>query len=133
LLVTLPATTQIYIFNNDTGHTDYDIEFQIEGSSQPPLVVGAGNVATVLSDAQNLYLLTSTASNIFYAVNGIATAPSYSFLADTTTGMYLDGTNILGLAANGVELIKIDNTNTLQPLVTVAAQLKAKLISGGTF
>ena len=133
LLITLPATTQIYIFNNDTGHTDYDIEFQIEGSSQPPLVVGTGNVATVLSDAQNLYLLTSTASNIFYAVNGIATAPSYSFLADTTTGMYLDGVNILGLAANGVDIIKIDNTNTLQPVVTVAAQLKATLISGGTF
>ena len=133
LTVTLPATTQIYILINATGHSDYDIEFVVEGSMSPPLVVGTGNIATVLSDGQNLYLLTSTATNIFYAVDGIATAPSYSFLSDSSTGMYLPGTGILGLAANGVEIIDIDNTNTSQPLVTVNATLNAQLISGGTF
>lgn len=133
LTVTLPATTQLYIFLNDTGRSDYDIQFVIEGSLQPPLVVGTGNVATVLSDSQNLYLLTSTSTNIFYAVNGLAAAPSYSFLSDSTTGMYLRGANILGLAANGMEIIDIDNTNTLQPEVNVYATLNAELISGGTF
>jgi hypothetical protein len=133
LTVTLPATTQIYILINATGHADYDIEFVIEGSLSPALTVTTGNIATVLSDGQNLYLLTSSASNIFYAVNGVAGAPSYSFLSDSTTGMYLPGVNILGLAANGVEMIDIDNTNTLQPLVTVNAELRAQLISGGTF
>ena len=133
LTVTLPATTQIYILINATGHSDYDIEFVVEGSMSPPLVVGTGNIATVLSDGQNLYLLTSTATNIFYAVDGIATAPSYSFLSDSSTGMYLPGTGILGLAANGVEIIDINNTDTLNPLVTVNATLNAQLISGGTF
>lgn len=133
LTVTLPSTTQIYILANNTGHSDYDIEFQIQGSSQPPLVVGTGNIATVLSDSQNLYLLTSTTSNIFYAVDGIVTAPSYSFLTDSTTGMYLPGANILGFAANGTDMITIDNTNTLQPEVIVNATLTANLISGGTF
>jgi hypothetical protein len=133
LTVTLPATTQIYILINATGHSDYDIEFVVEGSMSPPLVVGTGNIATVLSDGQNLYLLTSTATNIFYAVDGIATAPSYSFLSDSSTGMYLPGIGILGLAANGVEIIDIDNTDTLNPLVTVNAALNAQLISGGTF
>lgn len=133
LTVTLPATTQIYIFVNSTGHADYDIQFQVEGSSQPPLVVGTGDIATVLSDSQNLYPLTSTASNIFYAVNGIAAAPSYSFISDPTTGMYLQGTNVLGLAANGVDMVVIDNTNTSAPMVSVNGQLNANLISGGTF
>lgn len=133
LTVTLPATTQIYIFINATGHADYDIQFQIEGSSQPPLVVGTGDIATVLSDSQNLYPLTSTASNIFYAVNGIAAAPSYSFISDPTTGMYLQGANVLGIAANGIDMIVVDNTNTADPIVTVDATLNAKLISGGTF
>lgn len=133
LTVTLPATTQIYIFANNTGHSDYDIQFQIEGSSQPPLVVGTGNIATVLSDSQNLYLLTSTAANIFYAVDGIVTAPSYSFLTDSTTGMYLPGANILGLAANGTNMINIDNTDILNPAVNVNATLTAQLISGGKF
>jgi len=133
LTITLPATTQIYIFINDTGHADYNVQFQIEGSAQPPLVVATGNIATVLSDSQNLYLLTSTSSNIFYAVNGIATAPSYSFISDATTGMYLPGSNILGFAANGVEVAYIDNTNTLLPKFKINATLTANLISGGTF
>jgi hypothetical protein len=133
LTVTLPATTQLYIFINDTGHSDYNIQFQIEGSSQPPLVVGTGNIATVLSDSQNLYLLTSTATNIFYAVDGIAAAPSFSFITDATTGMYLEGSNILAFSANGIQMAYMDNTNTLLPKMQVNATLTADLISGGTF
>ena len=133
LTVTLPATTQLYIFLNDTGHADYNIEFEIEGSAQPPLVVTTGNIATVLSDSQNLYLLTSTASNLFYAVDGIAAAPSYSFISDATTGMYLVGSNILGFSANGVQMAYMDNTNTLLPKMKVNATLTADLIRGGTF
>jgi hypothetical protein len=47
--------------------------------------------------------------------------------------MYLPGAGILGLSANGDELINIDNSNVLQPKVTVNAELSATLISGGTF
>ena len=133
LTVTLPATTQIYILINATGHSDYNIEFVVENSLSPALVVATGNIATVLCDGQNLYLLTSSASNIFYAIDGIASAPSFSFISDSTTGMYLPGINILGLSANGVEMINIDNTDTLQPQVRVSATLNAQLISGGTF
>jgi hypothetical protein len=133
LTVTLPATTQIYILINSTGHTDYNIQFQIEGSSQPPFVLENNIIATVLSDGQNIYLLTYSTTNIFLANNGSAISPAFSFINDTTTGMYLAGINVLGLAANGVEMINIDNTNTLQPLVTVDATLNARLISGGTF
>jgi hypothetical protein len=133
LTVTLPATTQIYILLNSTGQPSYDIEFVIEGSAQPPFVLENGIVATILCDGDNIYLLTSAAANIYYAVNGSAASPSFSFITDTTTGMYLQGVNVLGLAANGIEVISIDNTNTLQPLVTVNATLNAQLISGGTF
>jgi hypothetical protein len=133
LTVTLPATTQIYILINATGHTDYNVQFQVQGSSQTPLVVTTSDIATVLSDGQNLYLLTSTASNLFYAVNGSAAAPSFSFLSNTSTGMYLPGHNILGLAVNGLEMIDMNNTNVLQPLVTINATLNAQLIAGGTF
>jgi hypothetical protein len=133
LTVTLPATTQIYILINATGHTDYNIQFQIEGSSQPPFVLENNIIATVLSDGQNIYLLTYSTTNIFLANNGSAVSPAFSFINDTTTGMYLAGINVLGLAANGVEIVNIDNTNTLQPLVTIDATLNAQLISGGTF
>ena len=133
LTVTLPAITQIYILINATGHTDYNLEFTIEGSSQPPFVLENGIIATILSDGQNIYLLTTATTNIFLAKNGSAGAPSFAFINDTTTGMYLPGINVLGLAANGVEIVNINNTNTLQPLVIINAELRAQLISGGTF
>ena len=70
---------------------------------------------------------------MFYAANGTASVPSYSFNNDTATGMYLVGSSILGLTANGHEIIQMDNSNLSAPLVTVNATLKAQLIPGGTF
>jgi len=118
---------------NNTGETGYDVTFQITGSAQPPLTLSTGGVATVLSDGQNLYSLTQSSSGLFYAADGSAAAPSFSFNNDTTTGLYLAGNGILGITANGNELIDVDGSNLLQPLVTVNATLNAELISGGTF
>jgi len=133
LAVTLPAITQIYILVNNTNQTGYNITFQNQGSSQPPLVLSAGNVLTVLSDGLNLFPLTTASTGLFYAANGTAALPSYSFNNDTTTGMYLVGSSILGLTANGHEIIQMDNSNLSVPLVTVNATLNAQLIPGGTF
>jgi len=133
LAVTLPAITQIYVLVNNTGETGYDITFQITGSAQPPLTLSTGGVATVLSDGQNLYSLTQSSSGLFFAADGSAASPSFSFNNDTQTGLYLAGSGILGITANGNELIDVDGSNLLQPLVTVNATLNAQLISGGTF
>ena len=133
LAVTLPAITQIYVLVNNTGETGYDITFQITGSAQPPLTLSTGAVATVLSDGQNLYSLTQSSSGLFFAADGSAAAPSISFNNDTQTGLYLAGSGILGITANGNELINVDGSNILQPLVAVHATLNAQLISGGTF
>ena len=133
LAVTLPAITQLYVLYNNTGHTNYNITFQNQGSSQPPLTITAGNVYTILSDGTNLYILTQATAGIYYASNGSQTVPSYSFISDTTTGMYLVGTSVLGLTANSNQIMKLDNSNLSQPLVTVNGRLTATSISGGTF
>ena len=133
LAVTLPAITQLYILVNNTNQTGYNITFQNQGSSQPPIVIATGSIVTVLSDGENLYVLTSSSTGLFYAANGTAGAPSFSFNNDTTTGMYLVGSGILGLTANGHEIAQLDNSNLLAPLVTINAQLNAQLITGGTF
>ena len=133
LAVTLPAITQLYVLSNNTGHTNYNITFQNQGSSSPALILSAGNIATVLSDGTNLYLLTQASTGLYYAANGSQTIPSYSFNNDTTTGMYLVGTSVLGLTANSNQIMKLDNSNLSQPLVTVNARLTATSISGGTF
>lgn len=133
LAVTLPAITQIYVLVNNTNQSGYDITFQNDGSSQPPLVLEAGAVATVLSDGLSLFPLTASTTGIFFASDGSAGAPSFSFNNDQTTGMYLVNTGVLGLSANGVEIIDIDNSDTLNPLVSINARLYAQLINGGTF
>ena len=133
LAVTLPAITQLYIMVNNTNQSGYNITFQNQGSSQTPLALTTGNIYTLLSDGQFLYILNSSSSSIFKAVNGNAGAPSYSFLNDNTTGMYLPGVGILGLSANGVEVINMDNTNLSAKVTTINARLTADLISGGQF
>jgi len=133
LAVTLPAITQLYIINNSTNQTGYNITLQNQGSSQTPLTVSTGNIYTILSDGLFLYILNASSSSTFKAINGTAGAPAYSFLNDITTGMYLPGVGVLGLAANGVELIDINGSNLSSPQVNVKAQLNATLISGGAF
>jgi hypothetical protein len=97
------------------------------------LILPAGNIFTVLSDGANLYTLTSASTGLFYAANGSAALPSFSFTNDTTTGVYLVGTGVLGLTANGTKIVNLDGSNPTAPAVNVVASLNAELISGGTF
>jgi len=133
LAVTLPAVTQLYILQNSTGSTGYNITFQISGSTQTPFILQNGQIVTVLSDGNNIYPLTQSSSGIFSAANGSQTAPSFTFNSDQLTGMYLEGTGVLGLTANGSEIMSLNGTNPSQPIVNVKAELIANLITGGTF
>jgi hypothetical protein len=47
--------------------------------------------------------------------------------------MYLASNNILGLTANGVNMMLLNNSAPLDPQVSTTARFNAKLISGGTF
>lgn len=131
--VTLPATTQLYVLVNNTGQPSYNITFQISGSLQTPINLGDGQVALVLSDGNFLYVISQTTTTSFLAINGSAAAPSYSFINDNNTGMYLVGTSVLGFSANSTNMLEIDNTNTLDPQMSTPATFNAGLIGGGTF
>jgi hypothetical protein len=132
LTVILPATTQIYILGNDTLGP-YNLFFEVSGTSQPATPVTPGSVVLVLSDGNNLYVISQSATTAFFANDGTAATPSFSFLNDTTTGMYLANIGVLGLTANGVEMINIDNSNPFDPQISTPATFTAALISGGTF
>lgn len=133
LEVDLPAVTELYVFVNNTNQSVYSISFKIAGSSQDPIPVSSGGTALVLSDGNLLYLLSSANSTSFQAINGSASAPSYSFITDTNTGMYLKSSNQLGLSANGTEMVLINNSNPSDPQVSTPATFNAALIGGGTF
>lgn len=133
LAVTLPATTQLYVLVNDTNQPSYNITFQVSGSLQTPITLSNGSVLLVLSDGNFLYVISQVTTGIYFANNGSAAAPSFSFTNDNATGMYLGGVNVLGLSANGSNMMLLDNTNTLDPQVSTPATFNAGLISGGTF
>ena len=133
LNVTFPGITQLYVLVNSTGQSGYNITFQISGSSQTPIVLTDGQTALVLSDGNFLYVLTQTTTGVYLANNGSAGSPSFSFNADQTTGMYLVGTSILGLTANGTQILNLDGSNTSDLQVSTAATFNAALIPGGTF
>jgi hypothetical protein len=87
----------------------------------------------VLSDGNSLYSLNVTTTGLFLASNGSVTTPSFSFLSDGHTGMYLVGTSTLGFTANSTQMLRIDNTNTMSPQISTPATFTAGLISGGAF
>lgn len=131
--VELPAITQLYVVNNNTNQSGYNVTFQVSGSSQAPVPISTGVVSLLLSDGLNIYTLTSVGASTFFAADGTAAAPSFSFLNDLATGLYLKSTSVLGISAGGTEMIAVDNSNPLSPHVDVAATLTATLIEGGTF
>ena len=134
--VDLPAVTELYVFVNNTNQSVYSISFKIAGSSQDAIPVAAGSTALVLSDGNILYLLSASSSTSFQAINGSASAPSYSFISDTNTGMYLASSNQLGLSANGTNMLLLNNSNPAAPVVSTPATFSAtnyENVSGGTF
>lgn len=131
--VTLPATTQLYILVNNTGQPSYNVTFVVSGSLQTPITLSDGQTALVLSDGNFLYVISQTTSTSFQAINGSAGAPSYSFISDNNTGMYLVGASVLAFSANSIQMLEMDNTNTLDPQMRTPATFNAGLISGGTF
>lgn len=134
LNVLLPATTQLYILVNDTGAAPYNVTFQISGSSQAPIPLGPGTVATVLSDGNFLYVLSQNTTSFYYAADGSAAVPSFSFINDTATGMYLNSVNILGLTVNGSDMMLLDNTTPGSETIITPAEFTAEGgIKGGTF
>lgn len=134
LNVLLPAITQVYILSNDTNQSGYAITFQVTGSSQAPVPLSNGSSIILLSDGENLSILSSQSiTGNFLANNGSAGSPSYSFTSDTSSGMYLKNIHYLALAAYGIDMLKIDATNLGNLQMSTPAQFNAALIAGGTF
>lgn len=133
LTVTLPPITQQYCLLNQTGAGGYDIIFTIAGTSAS-YVLSSGHAAVVISSGPNLVVISDVALASFFAINGSASAPPFSFSLDSHSGMFLRSTSILGLSANSVEMLTINNTNTSAPIITTPAAFTALGgISGGTF
>ena len=134
LTIEWPAITQLYVVNNNTGHIDYDLIFQVTGSLSTPLTIGNGVTALILSDGATLSILASqSATGSFLANDGTEALPSFSFTSDTSSGMYLIANHHLGLTAHGTKMLDLDATNLSNLQLSTDAQFNAALIAGGSF
>lgn len=133
LNVLLPEITQIYVINNNTGQSGYNVTFQVSGSTQPPLAFANGVTALMLSDGANLYILTQSTTGVYYADDGSAASPSYTFTSDTNTGLYLDSSGDLRAVANGTDILVMDGSTPGSFVVSTPGEFKAGKIAGGTF
>jgi hypothetical protein len=134
LTIELPAITQLYVLNNNTGHIEYDLIFQVTGSLSTPLTIGNGVTALVLSDGATLSILASqSATGTFLANDGTESNPAFSFTSDTSSGMYLIGNHHLGLTAHGTKMLDLNASNLSDLQLSTDAQFNAALIAGGSF
>ena len=140
LEVILPATTSLYVLINDTTTALYDISFSISGSMATPTVLAPGSIITALSDGNQLIILSQSSAVYFYGADGSSALPTFSFLNDTSTGMYLNNTGVLGLTANGADILILDNSVPSSPLVSTSADVTTSAtitaeggVLGGTF
>lgn len=135
LYVTLPAITQLYVFISTISSLAYNVIINVSGSTSPPFVLTSGAVVIAGTDGGTVFPISQTSSiaNLI-AANGSATAPSFSFTNSLNTGMYLASAGVLGLTANGIQLLNLNGSNTgnLQ-LSTTATFTATGGIAGGTF
>lgn len=134
LNIDLPPITQIYVFENNTSQPGYDLVFNIAGSLATPLVVANNTVVLAVSDGTTLTALNiGTVFGIFQAYDGSVLAPSFTFLNETGTGMYLANPNVLGFTVDGTGMLEIDNSNPATPVSNFTGRVNADSIAGGTF
>jgi hypothetical protein len=132
LEIILPPITQMYILANTTS-PGYSLSFLVSGSTAIPVTVPYNAITTVLSDGNQLFVISQTLTGTYLANNGSFAAPAYSFTNDQQSGMYLQGTGIPAIAALGTEMIAFDNSISGSPVVRSLVPFNAVSISGGTF
>lgn len=95
------------------------LKFNLSGASGSNLndLIGSGDtwkISTVGDASFNSITVNSinggaiTSSGNFRAANGTNSSPSYSFSNSTAVGLYLPGTNQLGIATSGTDRMRID-------------------------
>lgn len=91
-------------------------------------VVGAGRLGVTTSGSQLLIFETDRIRPIKYISNiaGSAAAPSYSFEADETDGMYRSAANEVSIACNGVQEFIVTTTGCSADDFTATSDIRLK-------
>ena len=131
LLVTLPATANLYALINATGSSAYTLSFQLSGSAQTPIVVAPNTQAFIASDGISLYILNTTVLGGIQLNDGTAAAPTLNFLSETNTGLYKAGGYQPAFAVGGQNILTLNGSDPNNKRVISPAAATFRSISGG--
>jgi len=99
-IIIVPSTVQLYAFsNNTTGAYTFTVKTSVVGGTQ--LTIASGQTSLAICDGTNVYNAQTATSSVASSLtlgNGSYSAPALNFAGDNTTGVYLVGSGILGLA-----------------------------------
>lgn len=93
-----------YIFNNTTGA----FSLTVKTAAGSGITVTQGSHAVLVCDATNVYTAVSNISGTTLFSAGSAANPSVTFVANVTTGLYIPSANVLGISANGFEVMSFN-------------------------
>jgi hypothetical protein len=103
-IVILPPTVQLYSFSNNTSGA-FSLTFKTSVVGGSTLTLASGQTIIAICDGTNVYnsqtAATSTASSLTLG-NGAFANPSLNFVGDTSTGVYLASSGLLGFSAAGL-------------------------------
>lgn len=110
--VVLPAVVQVYYVSNQTTGGN-NIVFKNPGNGGGSISLAMGQNAVLFSDGTNVINANTTSSGLSTIVLGAGTAsgPPIS-VGGATTGLYAPGSNQLGVAINGVGVVRWDASGT---------------------
>jgi len=104
------------LFNNTTG--PFTLSVQLVGAVGDLIVIPQGETQIVYSDGSTLRIAPSAIPEGGTFPSGSASAPSITFTADTTSGMYQSAVGHTNLTAGGSEVVDMTNSDMtiLKPL-----------------
>ena len=115
-------TDVVSFLNNSTAHVDGSKAFT-GIPTLPATDPTTDNQATRKiyvdnADASKLALVGGTMLGAILAASGFVETPGVAFNGDADTGMFRSGGNLFGLAAGGVEHLRVDGTNNLVEILS---------------
>lgn len=107
-----PPVVALYIIANQTVDNGFTLSITTGVAGGASVNIPAGQQATIFSDGVNFYNANTVQAggSTTQLTNGTVSAPSLSFISESSTGIYRPGTGSLGISVLGSNRLNIGST-----------------------
>lgn len=100
--------------NHDAGTSKWTVVSALNASATPLIADNSTGTNAIAEFKDNsTSILKVLDGGYVQGVAGAVGTPTFSFLTDTDTGIFLNAANELGLAAGGAQVLRLNTTNTI--------------------